>query len=496
MDLLILAILICYMLAIIAVAIVGGGYRSKRAVDFLLSGKTLGPIVLSFSYTITYFSSAAFLGGGGMGFLVGFQWSTFLFFFHVLFAVLSWVLIAPRLKRFTDNSRSLTVSEFLGTRFSSRALQVISALIFIVFMEFYMISIFKGAGSIIQVILGVPYVQALLIIAVPAVIYASIGGFKGNVMVGLLQGVIMIASAVVLFGATIAASGGWEGAIARLSGMTLGNGIAGSFLTQFPGPASSAVSNAGATLAYVLSLTFAISFAQMTSPHMVVQFYSAKSEKVLRFGKGLAPLLICVFAFAVFFLGPFGWLIINDPASLTMAMGNPDLVIPFMAVSLFGSTLGSFLLIAILAAAMSTLAPVCIMLSGAFTRDVLSSFNIKASEGRSVTLLRAFTIAFGVVPLILAINPPDVIVGIVGVAFSVLSSAFFAPIIAGLYLKRVSRSAALASIISASVVCIVWHFVFYSTYFIYPIVPGLVAGVLAYVIFSLRGVKLGNRDVE
>lgn len=487
MEVFSLAILAGYILLTLLIAVAAGGARNRRVVDFLLSNKSLGPLLLAFSYMTTYFSSAAFLGGGGMGFVLGFQWSAFLFFFHVVFAVLAWTLIAPRIKHFTDLSNSLTVPEFLGSRYSSRLIQVVSAAVFVVFMEFYLISIYKGAGNILQVLLGVPYVQALLVVAIPALIYASISGFKGNVTVSLLQGVVMIASAALLICGIIVKTGGWENAVSRLSEVTLTGGTS---LVSFPGPVPSPIYAAGAALPYILSLTFAISFAQMTSPHMVVQFYSARNESVIRVGRAMAPVLVAIFAFAVFFAGPFGWLVITDPVQLQRCMANPDLVIPSMAVSIFGNTFGSFLLVAILSAAMSTLAPICIMLSGSFLRDMVSVARPSAKD--NVLVLRLSTILFGMIPLILAANPPDLIVGIVGVAFSVISSAFFAPLIGGLYLKRVSKAGAVASVVAAAVTCVVWQYFLYPVYFIYPIVPGLIVGTVIYLVFNMGAMKNGG----
>ncbi|MEN3035259.1 MAG: sodium/proline symporter [Candidatus Methanosuratincola sp.] len=488
-DLLPIAIIFGYIILILVIAVIGSR-KNKAVVDFLLSNRSLGPVLLAFSYTTTYFSSAAFLGGGGMGFLLGFQWSAFLFFFHVLFAVLAWALIAPKIKQFADLSGSMTISEFLGRRYSSKALQLVSALVFIFFMEFYLISIFKGAGNILQVLLEIPYSQALLIVAVPALLYASIGGFRGNVAVSLLQGVLMISSALVLFGGILLRTGGWEGALSLLNDVHLSGWGYGISLLSFPGPAPSAVSAAGATIPYILSLTFAISFAQMTSPHMVVQFYSARDASVIRLGRAIAPILIAVFAFAVFFAGPLGWAVIYDPTALRQCLANPDLVMPSIAVSVFGTGFGSFLLVSILAAAMSTLAPICIMLSGSLLRDVISAARPKASQ--SVLALRLATILFGVVPLLLALNPPDVIVGIVGVAFSAISSAFFAPLIGGLYLKRSSRLGAIASVISAALTCVIWQLFFYSNSFVYPIIPGILVGALVYLAFSVKVVRNGS----
>lgn len=76
--------------------------KTKGLLDYYLAGKSLGALVVSFSFFATYFSTSAFLGGGGFGFILGFQWSAFLAFFHILFAILVWAVVATPLKEITD----------------------------------------------------------------------------------------------------------------------------------------------------------------------------------------------------------------------------------------------------------------------------------------------------------------------------------------------------------------------------------------------------------
>jgi len=78
-------------------------YRKTRGLlDYYLAGRKLGVLLVSFSFFATYFSTAAFLGGGGFGFISGFQWSSFLSFFHILFAILAWMIIAPPMRRIAE----------------------------------------------------------------------------------------------------------------------------------------------------------------------------------------------------------------------------------------------------------------------------------------------------------------------------------------------------------------------------------------------------------
>jgi SSS family solute:Na+ symporter/sodium/pantothenate symporter len=90
---------------------------------------------------------------------------------------------------------------------------------------------------------------------------------------------------------------------------------------------------------------------------------------------------------------------------------------------------------------------------------------------------------FALIPVTLALNPPDVIVVIVGLSFSVITSAFLLPLLSSFYSSKPSEIPALASMIVAVIVCIVWYLYFYRVYWIYPVVPGLIASFITYAVF-------------
>lgn len=106
---------------------------------------------------------------------------------------------------------------------------------------------------------------------------------------------------------------------------------------------------------FVLSLTFAISIAQLASPQLVVRFLAAKDKKVIAHGMILTPLIIGIFALCVFSLGPFGWLVIPKYTDVTSFLKDPDLVVPFIAMKLLPVGLNALILTAVIAAAMSTI---------------------------------------------------------------------------------------------------------------------------------------------
>jgi SSS family solute:Na+ symporter/sodium/pantothenate symporter len=454
--------------------------KTKGMLDYYLAGKNLGVLLVSFSFFATYFSTAAFLGGGGFGFVAGFQWSAFLIFFHILFAIMAWMVIAPPMKRIADKHGSLTIPEIFGMNFG-KATQFVASIVIIVFFQFYMVSIYKGAGNLLEVMLGIDYTMALLITAGVVMVYTAIGGFRAVVITDLIQGVLVLAGGVLLFIAVMFYLGGPFSAIESLENVETLMGSGSNFF-EFGKLAPPPIMNAGMVIPFVLSLTFAISIAQLASPQLVVRFVAAKDERVIEKGAILTPLIIGIFAICVFSIGPFGWLIIPEYDDPVKYLKNSDLVVPFIAMKLFPAGFNALILTAIVAAAMSTINSLVHVIATSFVRDILHNAK-HLSERTELIITRLSVFVFALIPVTLALNPPDVIVVIVGLSFSVITSAFLLPLLSSFYSSKPSEIPALASMIVAVIVCIVWYLYFYRVYWIYPVVPGLIASFITYAVF-------------
>ena len=462
--------------------------RTKGLLDFYLAGKKVGALVVSFSFFATYFSTAAFLGGGGFGFLAGFQWSAFLIFFHILFAILAWVIVAPPMKRIADEYGALTIPELFRKRYGLVA-QICAAIVILFFFEFYMVSIYKGAGNLLEVMLGMDYVSALLITAAVVVLYTSIGGFRAVVMTDLIQGILVLVGGVALFVALIYQLGGLSNAIEALMNVKIYGGMTGKALFELGKLGPPPIVKTGMVIPFILSLTFAISIAQLASPQLVIRFVAARDKKVIANGMILTPLLIGVFAFCVFSIGPFGWAIIPKyTTELKPFLKNPDLVVPFITMKLFPVGINALLLTAVVAAAMSTINSLLHIVATSFVRDVLQNVT-KISDSLALRLTRIAVFIFAILPLVIAVHPPGYIVEIVGLSFSVITSAFLVPLIAALYTKEPSLLPAVASMIAAVITCGIWYFMFYKVYWIYPVIPGLIASASTYALLSIATPK-------
>lgn len=449
--------------------------RTRNLPEFYLAGRKLGALAVSFSFFATYFSTAAFLGGGGTGFLLGFQWSAFLIFFHILFALLAWVIIAPPMKRIADEYGVLTIPELFGKKFG-KEVQIICALVIIFFFEFYMVSIYKGAGILLQTMLSLSYVEALLLTAIIVTLYTAFGGFRAVVTTDIIQGIIMLIGAVTLFATLFYSFGGFE-AINKLSQIK-------PELFEFGKMGPPPVMSAGMVVPFVLSLTFAISIAQLSSPQLVIRFIAAKDQRVVAYGMILTPIIIGIFAICVFSLGPFGWLVVPGDR-VQEFLKDVDKVVPYMAMKMLPVGVNALLITAIVAAAMSTINSLVHVSATALVRDLAQNVK-KIEESMALFLTRLAVVTLALIPIGFAINPPGIIVEIVGISFSVITSAFLIPLLAILYAKDVRKSAVIASMIVAIAVCIIWQTYFYRTFYTYPVVPGLLASAITFLALNFK----------
>lgn len=464
------------------------GYKESKTLEgFFLADRKLGPWIVSFSFFSTLLSTAAFLGGGGSGFLFGFAWPAYMFMFNVIFAVVPWIFIAPRIRIFTEKLKSMTIPDFFAFRYENQLVRVIASVVILVALEFNMIAAYKASGNLLQVLLDVPYVVGILIFLIPVIIYTFIGGFKAVAWTDFIQGILMLAGGIVLFLLVMQHVGGWSAGIAELSKLKLMGKIPGKVLLELGGFGPPPIMKAGMLTQFTLSLAFAICAANLGLPHLIIRFYAAKNVEVIRKGMIITPIIIGLFVFTVYSIGPFAWLIIPKyvpPEALAQFLRDPDMVIPFLIQKLLPVGLNAFLLVAVVAAGQSTISSVIMVLVSALSRDIIQVAKPKIDERKLLNFTRWATVILGFVPFLLAIKPPGIVVMIVGLAFSVIGSAFTAPLLIGLYWRGGTAHGAWMSMILSTITCIWWTLTYYQTLWIYPIIPGLIVGIASFVVIS------------
>ena len=264
------------------------GMRRGRAVrDFYVGGRSMGGVVIGVSFYATFASTNSYIGHAGKGYEYGVPWLTMAVLLVVM-AFVSWRLVAPRLRRFTAEWDSVTVPDFLAVRFASRRVRIAAALVIAFSSLLYLIAIFKGAGNLFEAFLGVPYPAAVGITLVIVMSYTSLGGFVSVVRTDVLQGVLMVVGALLLFGFVTHAAGG-VGVITEL-----GTHPDTSHLTDL---------NAAIPFVVLVGIALAGSLKLLVDPRQVTRFYGLRDARSIRTGMWIAGIGILVVQFSLLPVG-------------------------------------------------------------------------------------------------------------------------------------------------------------------------------------------------
>jgi sodium/proline symporter len=143
------------------------------------------------------------------------------------------------------------------------------------------------------------------------------------------------------------------------------------------------------------------------------------------------------------------------------------------------------MLAAILSAIMSTIDSQLLVSSSALTEDFYQkAINRTASEKEVVFVGRICVIIISIIALVLALNPNDTILGIVAYAWGGFGAAFGPLVLFALFSRKTGWQAALAGMVTGTVVVVVWKQVGLSKY-MYEIVPGFLCNCLIILLVTI-----------
>ena len=140
--------IIIYMAAMVFI----GWYAFKRTsnlTDYMLGGRSLGPAVTALSAGAADMSGWLLMGLPGAIYLNGLV-EAWIAIGLTIGAYLNWVLVAPRLRVYTQvSSDSITIPSYLESRLKdkSRLLRIASGIIILIFFTFYVSSGMVAGGK-------------------------------------------------------------------------------------------------------------------------------------------------------------------------------------------------------------------------------------------------------------------------------------------------------------------------------------------------------------
>ncbi len=443
------------------------GSRATRGVaDFYVGGRNIGGVVVGVSFFATFASTNSYVGNAGKAYAYGAPWMV-MAVMMVVATALSWLIVAPRLRRFTTHWDALTLPDYLTSRFPAEheRLRVLSAVVIVFSSLLYLVAIFKGAGNLFQTFLGVSYASAVGLTLVIVVGYTAIGGFVSVVRTDLVQGVLMLIGSVLIFTFVTRAAGG-VGVLAELSAQTETE-----HLFRW---------NGGIPFVVLLGIALSGSLKLMVDPRQVSRFFALRDARSVRVGMWVSVFGI---AFIMGMLFPVGLY----ARALLDGVSDTDLVVPLLVSdpSVFPIAVSDFLIVAMVAAAMSSMDSVLLVAASVLTRDLLRQRD--PNSGTTVRATRVSVVSLAVVAAVVALNPPGGIVEVTTFSGSLYAVCFLPAILLGLHWRRGEALGVMWSMI-AGIVCLLGWLALGLRDIAHEVFPALVVSLCMYVWFAYRRV--------
>lgn len=403
------------------------GRKTNNIGDFfVLSGKA-GVVVSGIAYFSTQFSMGTFLGTPGTIYGVGYAGMAISVPGAVFCMILPALLIGRKLITLGHKYGFLTMADYLTDRYHSKNMSGVLGVMMLFFLVPMMGAQIIGAGVIVHIFTGLPEWVGVVGMGIIVILYCMTGGMKGAMMTDVIQGSLMIATAVVTFIVSIVMGGGFSNINHTLQSMNE------AYLT-FPG------ANGYMPWTYYISNIVLWSFFTMGQPHLFTKFFAMKDHKTM---------------FKAILLGTAGmffsatlieWAGVNGIASI-QNIEKADQIIPMILQRGMNPFLASIFIAGIVAAGMSTIDGILVTTTGAVTRDIYQKIiNKNATDEAVMSLSKVVTVIIGIVVICFGVFQPGSIFEINLFAFSGMA-IFVVPILFGIYWKKATAKGAVAAVI-------------------------------------------------
>ncbi len=442
--------------------------------EYFLGDRKLGPWVLALTYVATSVSAGSFVGFPALIYTNG--WVMALWIGGYMIGGLTTKgILAKRLNQVSRLTGAITVPDVLRDRFRSPLIGLSAGILLVLFLIFNLVAQFKAGGFIMRracdgvqeslvyrsarattvralTATGVwdnadadrkpddfrgrhypDYVLGILIFALTVVVYTTYGGFWAVTWTDVLQGLVIVAGALLLMTFALIKVGGLDSATAKLRTIDPA-------LLSGPGPDNYL------PLGLAFSIFFLWTIAPMGHPVGMVRLMACPDTPTLR----RSLVLITVF-YSLIYLPLVIAFVCARALYPTEFLSEPDAVMPALALAVTADypLLGGLILAAPYAAAMSAVAGFLLLMSSSLVRDIYQrNINPKVSPKLIKRISYGTTAVVGVIVTIGALNPPRFLQHIIIFTGAGMGATYLAPTALALYWRRATRPGALAAMYS------------------------------------------------
>lgn len=405
--------------------------KTKSAKDFYAAGGGITGFQNGLAIAGDYMSAASFLGIAGLVYTSGFDGLIYAIGFLVGWPIVL-LLIAEPLR----NLGKYTFADVASFRLSQKPIRILAASGSLVTVIFYLIAQMVGAGKLIEVLFGLPYQAAVVIIGVLMTFYVTSGGMLATTWVQLIKAVLLLAGASLM---AILVLGHFH--------FSFENMFSTAVSTHTKGSAIMAPGTLVTDPVSAISLGLALMFGTAGLPHILMRFFTVKDAVQARRSVFYATGFIGYFYILTFIIG-FGAIVLlaNNPQYIAdgKLIGGTNMAAIHLSDALGGSMLLGFISAVAFATILAVVSGLTLAGSSAISHDLYATLILKGhDEKKEIKVSKLATIGLGVIAVLLGIAfEKQNVAFMVGLAFCVAASANFPILLLSMYWKKLTTRGA------------------------------------------------------
>lgn len=477
-----------------------GIYYAKRASEssdnYLIGGRSLSPWVTAMGAEASDMSGWLLMGLPGVAYWFGLSDAIWTAIGLAIGTYLNWLFVAKRLRVYSHIAGdAITIPDFLSNRFKEdkKVIMTIAALFILIFFSVYAASCFVTVGKLFSTLFGTRYISMMILGALFVVIYTFIGGFLAESASDFMQGIVMIfaLSATLITGIVVA--GGISAVVENaksIPGFFDFFGIAQPKLVdgvQQVGENGKALFDEPGKygiLTIISTLSWGLGYFGM--PHVLLKFMAIRKSNELKLSRRIAMIWVIISLIAAVAIGIIGR-VLYPVAFLTQSASENIFIL--MSTNFFIPIFAGIVMAGILAATISSSDSYLLIAASAFSKNIYQGIMKKeASDKEILRVSRITLIIIAIIAMIIALDENSVIFKVVSFAWAGFGATFGPIMLFSLFWKRVTRSGAIAGMISGGTMVFVWNMLIKplgGIFGVYELLPAFLISCIAIVIVSL-----------
>ncbi len=409
--------------------------RTHSTRDFYTAGGGLSGLQNGLAIAGDMVSAASFLGISAMMFMTGFDG-----LLYSLGVLAGWPIILFLIAERLRNLGKFTFADVVAYRLAQTPVRITAAFGTLTVALMYLVAQMVGAGKLIELLFGISYLHAVMLVGVLMVCYVTFGGMLATTWVQIIKAVLLLSgSSFMAF------------MVLRHFGFSTEALFAGAAAVHAKGTAIMAPGGLLSNPVDAISLGLGMMFGTAGLPHILMRFFTVADAREARKSVFYATGFIGYFYLLLIVIG-FGAIVMvgTDPQFRDAAgaiVGGGNMVAVHLAQTVGGSLFLGFISAVAFATILAVVAGLALSGASAVSHDLYATVVRKgqASEREEMRVSRIATLAIGVLAILLGlVFEAQNIAFLSGLVLAIAASVNFPVLFLSMFWKGLTTRGAVA----------------------------------------------------